>query len=161
MCKAKCPQCGFEFEAIQPQPIVNTRWTEAEDAALLREYQTERKTISQIAEDMNRTQNAVRNRLHILRGAGKGKQTVVISVSMSAQEYDDLRAATERANDSKKKMHEAECESREIWTAAYNFLKAIDGSGVTLPPEIKKRAEYLDRTLLQFMPDAKPQKTFI
>ena len=71
MCKAICPQCGFEFEAKSPAPIVNARWTAEEDATLLRLYQNERKTIPQIAEEMNRTQDAVRNHLHALRGAGK------------------------------------------------------------------------------------------
>ena len=44
MCKAICPQCGFEFEAKSPAPIVNARWVAEEDATLLRLYQNERKT---------------------------------------------------------------------------------------------------------------------
>lgn len=161
MCKAKCPQCGFEFEVAPPQPIVNARWTEAEDAALLRAYQVDRKTIAQIAEEMNRTQDAVRNHLHALRGAARGKQTVVISVSMSAQEYDDLRAATERATENHKKARRAERDARDISTAAYMLLKEIERSSADLPPEIKKKAASLEKTIHSILQDETPQKTFL
>lgn len=95
MCKTKCPQCGFEFEAQKPSPIVNVQWTEHEDKLLLYKYQSERKTIPQIAEELNRTQDAVRNHLFKLRGAGKQTNSVTISVSMTAGEYDRLRADVE------------------------------------------------------------------
>lgn len=161
MCKAICPQCGFEFEAKSPAPIVNARWTAEEDATLLRLYQNERKTIPQIAEEMNRTQDAVRNHLHALRGAGKPRGAVTVSVSMTAEEYDNMRSASERESETRSQMHRTERKSREIAEAAYFLLKAIKTTAVELPAEARRAQAELEKVVKAYAPTDGRQKTFI
>lgn len=85
MCKPiKCPQCGHEFT---PERVINSgAWTKKEDELLLHGYQKERKTIADLADELNRSQDATRNRLYILRGGGKPKD-VTASVQLTAKEY--------------------------------------------------------------------------
>lgn len=161
MCKAICPQCGFEFEAKSPVPIVNARWTAEEDAILLRLYQNERKIIPQIAEEMNRTQDAVRNHLHALRGAGKHRGAVTISVSMTAEEYDNMRAASERESESRSQMHRAERKGREIAESAYFLLKAIKTASVELPAEARRAQAELEKAVKAYALTDGRQKTFM
>lgn len=92
MCKpTKCPQCGCEFTP-EKEKLKAGAWTPEEDELLLKGYQKERKLIREIADELNRSQDATRNRLYELRGAGKTKG-VTASVSLSAEEYDEMRAA--------------------------------------------------------------------
>lgn len=147
MCKATCPQCGFEFEAKPPAPIVNARWTAEENATLLRLYQNERKTIPQIAEEMNRTQDAVRNHLHALREAGKPRGAVTVSVSMTAEEYDNMRAASERESETRLQMHRTERKNREIAEAAYFLLETIKTTAVELPDEALRVQAALEKAV--------------
>ena len=88
MCKpVKCPQCGHEFT---PERVTKSgAWTPEEDKLLLRLYQKERKLIAEIANELNRTQDATRNRLYLLRGGGKPKG-VTASVQLTATEYDEM-----------------------------------------------------------------------
>ena len=92
MCKAKCPQCGFEFEVQKPPTVSNLRWTQEEETALLRLYQAERRTIPQIAEELNRTQDAVRNHLFKLQGAGRKPDTVIQQNARRSREGEQRKA---------------------------------------------------------------------
>lgn len=70
MCKpVKCPQCGHEF--TPERAIKSGAWTPEEDELLLNGYQKERKTIAELSDELNRSQDATRNRLFVLRGGGK------------------------------------------------------------------------------------------
>ena len=73
MCKpVKCPQCGHEF--TPERAIKSGAWTPEEDELLLNGYQKERKTIAELSDELNRSQDATRNRLFVLRGGGKPKR---------------------------------------------------------------------------------------
>lgn len=113
MCKAvKCPQCGHEF--TPEQAVVKTgAWTPEEDKLLLQGYQKERKTISQISDELNRTQDATRNRLYLLRGGGKQKG-VTANVQMSAKEFDEMRAARTEVKNARKVVEQAKATEREL-----------------------------------------------
>lgn len=105
MCKSvKCPQCGHEFT---PEKNINSgAWTETEDKLLLKGYQKERKTIADLADELNRSQDATRNRLYILRGGGKPKG-VTASVQLTAKEYDEMREARAEVIHARKTVQQA------------------------------------------------------
>ena len=61
MCKTvKCPQCGHEF--TPERAIKSGAWTPEEDELLLNGYKKERKTIAELSDELNRSQDATRNR---------------------------------------------------------------------------------------------------
>ena len=123
MCKAvKCPQCGHEF--IPERAAVKTgAWTPEEDELLLHGYQKERKTIAQLSEELNRTQDATRNRLYLLRGGGKPKG-VTASVQLSAKEFDEMRAARTEVKNARKVVEQAKATEREL-SAFYALGKQL------------------------------------
>lgn len=112
MCKTvKCPQCGQEF--TPKRAIKSGAWTPEEDELLLRGYQKERKTIADLADELNRSQDATRNRLYTLRGAGKPKG-VTASVSLSAKEYDEMRAARQEVKSARQAVEKMKSTEREL-----------------------------------------------
>lgn len=112
MCKTvKCPQCGQEF--TPERAIKSGAWTPEEDELLLRGYQKERKTIADLADELNRSQDATRNRLYTLRGAGKPKG-VTASVSLSAKEYDEMRAARQEVKSARQAVEKMKSTEREL-----------------------------------------------
>lgn len=123
MCKpVRCPQCGHEFTPERDKPKLGA-WTIEEDEQLLRGYQKERKTIADLAEELNRTQDATRNRLYVLRGAGKAKG-VTATVSLSAKEFDEMRAARTEVKNARKVVEQAKATEREL-TAFYTIGKRL------------------------------------
>lgn len=113
MCKPiKCPQCGHEFTPEKNKPKTGA-WTPEEDEILLNRYQKERKLISEIAEELNRSQDATRNRLYVLRGAGKTKN-ITASVSLSAAEYDEMRAARTEVIRARETVQQAKATERDL-----------------------------------------------
>lgn len=112
MCKpTKCPQCGCEFT---PEKNINSgAWTETEDELLLKGYQKERKTIADLADELNRSQDATRNRLYILRGGGKPKG-VTASVQLTAKEYDEMRAARTEVIHARETMQQAKATEHDL-----------------------------------------------
>ncbi len=125
MCKAvKCPQCGHEFTP-ERAAVKAGAWTPEEDELLLRLYQKERKLISEIAEELNRTQDATRNRLYVLRGAGKGGSgNITASVQLSAKEFDEMRAARTEVKNARKVVEQAKATEREL-SAFYALGKQL------------------------------------
>jgi len=123
MCKAiKCPQCGHEFTPA-PVAVKAGAWTPEEDKLLLNGYQKERKLISELAEELNRTQDATRNRLYVLRGGGKPKG-VTASVQLSAKEFDEMRAARTEVKQARKAVEQAKATEREL-SAFYAIGKQL------------------------------------
>ena len=123
MCKAiKCPQCGHEFTP-ERAAVKTGVWTPEEDELLLRGYQKERKFISQLAEELNRSQDATRNRLYHLRGGGKAKG-VTASVQLSAKEFDEMRAARTEVKNARKAVEQAKATEREL-SAFYALGKQL------------------------------------
>lgn len=123
MCKAvKCPQCGHEFTPEQAA-VKTGAWTQEEDELLLQGYQKERKTIAQISDELNRTQDATRNRLYLLRGGGKQKG-VTANVQMSAKEFDEMRAARNEVKNARKVVEQAKATEREL-SAFYALGKQL------------------------------------
>lgn len=113
MCKpVKCPQCGHEF--TPERATKSGAWTHEEDELLLQLYQKERKLIAEIADELNRTQDATRNRLYQLRGAGKGKGKVTASVQLSAKEFDEMRAARTEVKQARKAVEQVKATEREL-----------------------------------------------
>ena len=105
MCKpVKCPQCGHEF--TPERAIKSGAWTPEEDELLLNGYQKERKTIAELSDELNRSQDATRNRLFVLRGGGKPKG-VTASVQLTAKEYDEMRAARQEVKNARKLVEQA------------------------------------------------------
>ena len=125
MCKAvKCPQCGHEFTPEQAA-VKTGAWTPEEDELLLNGYQKERRTIAQLAEELNRTQDATRNRLFVLRGGGKPKG-VTAAVQMTAKEYDEMRAARTEVKNARKAVAQVKATEREL-SAFYSLgTKLLD-----------------------------------
>lgn len=112
MCKpVKCPQCGHEF--TPERATKSGAWTPEEDELLLRLYQKERKLIAEIADELNRTQDATRNRLYLLRGGGKPKG-VTASVQLSAKEFDEMRAARTEVKQARKAVEQAKATEQEF-----------------------------------------------
>ena len=111
MCKAVCPECGYEFEFVRN--CNKGPWTAAEDEHILKAYQAERKTISQIADETNRTQDAVRNRLFTLRGAGS-KNGAAFVVHTTPAEYEKMRDAKEQAKTAKRELKKATAALKKI-----------------------------------------------
>lgn len=112
MCKpVKCPQCGHEF--TPERATKSGAWTPEEDELLLRLYQKERKLITEIADELNRTQDATRNRLYLLRGGGKPKG-VTASVQLSAKEFDEMRAARTEVKQARKAVEQVKATEREL-----------------------------------------------
>lgn len=112
MCKlVKCPHCGHEF--LPERNIKTGAWTPEEDKLLLHGYQKERKTIADLADELNRSQDATRNRLYNLRGGGKQKDTTV-SVSLSAKEFDEMRAARQEVKQARKAVEQVKSTEREL-----------------------------------------------
>lgn len=107
----KCPQCGHEF--TPERATKSGAWTPEEDELLLRLYQKERKLIAEIADEFNRTQDATRNRLYLLRGGGKPKG-VTASVQLSAKEFDEMRAARTEVKQARKVAEQAKATEREL-----------------------------------------------
>jgi predicted transcriptional regulator len=157
MCKAKCPQCGFEFEAQKPPTVSNLRWTQEEETALLRLYQTERKTIPQIAEELNRTQDAVRNHLFKLRGTGRKPDTVTVAVTMTAEEYSRMQGAAERESNAKHRATVAESQANRIAGAAAMLVSLIRTAGAP-QTDIEKATQSVEAEIRHM---AMRQKTFI
>ena len=123
MCKAvKCPQCGHEFTPEQAA-VKTGAWTPEEDELLLSGYQKERKTIAQLSEELNRTQDATRNRLYVIRGGGKPKG-VTASVQMTAKEYDEMRAARTEVKNARKAVAQVKATEREL-SAFYSLGKKL------------------------------------
>ena len=123
MCKPiKCPQCGHEFTP-ERAAVKAGAWTPEEDELLLRGYQKERKLISELAEELNRTQDATRNRLYTLRGGGKPKN-VTASVQLSAKEFDEMRAARTEVKQARKAVEQAKAAEREL-SAFYALGKQL------------------------------------
>lgn len=112
MCKPiKCPQCGHEFT---PERVINSgAWTEKEDELLLHGYQKERKTIADLADELNRSQDATRNRLYILRGGGKPKG-VTASVQLTAKEYDEMREARQEVKAARQLVENSKNKERDL-----------------------------------------------
>lgn len=112
MCKpVKCPQCGHEFT---PERVTKSgAWTPEEDELLLQLYQKERKLIAEIADELNRSQDATRNRLYLLRGGGKPKG-VTASVQLSAKEFDEMRAARTEVKQARKAVEQVKATEREL-----------------------------------------------
>lgn len=66
MCKpVKCPQCGHEF--TPERAIKSGAWAPEEDELLLNGCQKDRKTIAELSDELNRSQDATRNRIWQLR----------------------------------------------------------------------------------------------
>lgn len=108
----KCPQCGHEFTP-ERAAVKSGAWTPEEDELLLQGYQKERKTIAQLSEELNRTQDATRNRLYLLRGGGKSKG-VTASVQLSAKEFDEMRAARTEVKNARKIAEQAKATKHEL-----------------------------------------------
>lgn len=108
----KCPQCGHEFTPERAD-VKSGAWTPEEDELLLQGYQKERKTIAQLSEELNRTQDATRNRLYLLRGGGKPKG-VTASVQLSAKEFDEMRAARTEVKQARKAVEQVKATEREL-----------------------------------------------
>ncbi len=122
MCKpVKCPQCGHEF--TPERAIKSGAWTPEEDELLLHGYQKERKTIAQLSEELNRSQDATRNHLFVLRGGGKPKG-VTASVQLSAKEFDKMRAARQEVKSARKLVEQAKDTEREL-SAFYALGKQL------------------------------------
>lgn len=112
MCKpVKCPQCGHEFTPERATKL--GAWTPEEDELLLQLYQKERKLIAEIADELNRTQDATRNRLYLLRGGGKPKG-VTASVQLSAKEFDEMRAARTEVKQARQAVEQVKATEREL-----------------------------------------------
>ena len=112
MCKpVKCPKCGHEFTPARETK--SGAWTPEEDELLLRGYQKERKTVTDLADELNRSQDATRNRLYTLRGAGKEKG-VTASVTLTAKEFDEMRAARQEIKTARKLVEQAKGTEREL-----------------------------------------------
>lgn len=123
MCKAvKCPQCGHEFKP-EREAVKTGAWTPEEDKQLLHGYQKERKLISEIAEELNRSQDATRNRLYILRGGGK-PNGITASVQLSAKEFDEMRAARTEVKKARKAVEQVKATEREL-SAFYSLGKQL------------------------------------
>ena len=123
MCKpVKCPQCGHEFTPEQAA-VKTGAWTPEEDELLLSGYQKERKTIAQLSEELNRTQDATRNRLYVIRGGGEPKG-VTASVQMTAKEYDEMRAARTEVKNARKAVAQVKATEREL-SAFYSLGKKL------------------------------------
>ena len=123
MCKAvKCPQCGHEFTP-ERAAVKTGAWNPEEDELLLHGYQKERKTIAQLSEELNRSQDATRNRLYLLRGGGKPK-SVTASVQLSAKEFDEMRAARTEVKNARKAIEQAKATEREL-SAFYALGKQL------------------------------------
>lgn len=118
----KCPQCGHEFTPEQAA-VKTGAWTTEEDELLLQGYQKERKTIAQISDELNRTQDATRNRLYLLRGGGKQKG-VTASVQLTAKEFDEMRAARTEVKNARKVVEQAKATEREL-SAFYALGKQL------------------------------------
>jgi uncharacterized Zn finger protein (UPF0148 family) len=113
MCKVvKCPQCGHEFTP-ERAAVKTGAWTPEEDELLLNGYQKERKTIAELSDELNRSQDAARNRLFVLRGGGKPKG-VTASVQLTAKEYDEMRAARQEVKSARKLVEQAKDTEREL-----------------------------------------------
>lgn len=107
----KCPQCGHEF--TPERATKSGAWTPEEDELLLQLYQKERKVIAEITDELNRTQDATRNRLYLLRGGGKPKG-VTASVQLSAKEFDEMRAARTEVKQARKAVEQAKATEQEL-----------------------------------------------
>ena len=118
----KCPQCGHEFTPEQAA-VKTGAWTTEEDELLSQGYQKERKTIAQISDELNRTQDATRNRLYLLRGGGKQKG-VTASVQLTAKEFDEMRAARTEVKNARKVVEQAKATEREL-SAFYALGKQL------------------------------------
>lgn len=145
MCKpVKCPQCGHEFTPERDKPRSGA-WTPEEDELLLRGYQKERKTIADLAEELDRSQDATRNRIYVLRGAGKAKG-VTAAVSLSAKEFDEMRAARTEVKNARKVVEQAKATERELsafYAVGKRLLDARQNKRVIAPlfAELQKLVE--------------------
>lgn len=89
MRKIICPECGAEF-VPEKEDFISGTWTPKEDSEIVSLYNNNA-SILEISEQLNRSPDAVRNRLYILRN--KGGRAVKINVSVTAAEYDEMRTA--------------------------------------------------------------------
>lgn len=110
MCKITCPNCNYEIDFVRQTK--QGAWTTAEDEQILKAYQTERKTIAQIADAINRTQDAVRNRLYQLRGAGKNCATFVVHTT--PKEFEAMREGKHEAKQAKRELKKATAALKKI-----------------------------------------------
>lgn len=87
MRKIICPECGAEF-IPEKEEFNSGAWTPKEDSEIVSLYNKDA-SILEISEQLNRSPDAVRNRLYILRN--QGRRAVKINVSVTAAEYDEMR----------------------------------------------------------------------
>ncbi|OGO90319.1 MAG: hypothetical protein A2Y17_12180 [Clostridiales bacterium GWF2_38_85] len=130
----KCPECGHEFIPERDEPKLGT-WTTQEDEQLLHSYQAERKLIREIADELGRTQDATRNRLYELRGAGKAK-AVSVAVQMTSKEYDEMRAARDNlkaAKAAERQLKNTEAELASLYSAVSELISAKRNHKNTAP----------------------------
>ncbi|MGI6269832.1 MAG: SANT/Myb-like DNA-binding domain-containing protein [Candidatus Howiella sp.] len=148
MCKVKCPECGCEFDFTRQ--CNKGPWTAAEDEQILKAYQAERKTLSQIAEEMNRTQDAVRNRLYSLRGAGKPAGVAAV-VHLTAKDYDDMRAAKRTAKEAKRDLKRVTSALKKISSllADGGFIRDFDEEFVITNKTALQEALYIAQDCLK------------
>ncbi len=108
MRKIICPECGAEFVPGKEE-FNSGKWAAHEDAEITSLYNSG-SPILEISERLNRSPDAVRNRLYILRNSGR---RVNISVSVSATEFDEMREAYKESQAHKLRGCES-CVSRYI-----------------------------------------------
>jgi uncharacterized Zn finger protein (UPF0148 family) len=149
MCKTVCPQCGYEYE-FERGPLNSGKWTAEEDKQLLQGYQTERKTLAQIAEDMNRSQDAVRNRLYILRGAGRKNEAAFI-IHTTPAEYEKMRAAKKQAKAAKQELKKTTAALKKISAllADSGFIRDFDEEFVITNKAALQEALYIAKDCLR------------
>ena len=71
--------------------------------------------IVEIAEELNRSQDATRNRLYLLRDGGKSKGGgITASVQLSAKEFDEMRAARTEVKQARKAVEQVKATEREL-----------------------------------------------
>ena len=68
MRKIICPECGAEF-VPEKEDFISGTWTPKEDSEIVSLYNNNA-SILEISEQLNRSPDAVRNRLYILRNKG-------------------------------------------------------------------------------------------
>lgn len=93
----------------------------------------------------DRSQDATRNRLYVLRGAGKAKG-VTAAVSLSAKEFDEMRAARTEVKNARKVVEQAKATERELsafYAVGKRLLDARQNKRVIAPlfAELQKLVE--------------------
>ena len=148
MCKAICPECGYEFDFVRN--CNKGPWTAEEDERILKAYQAERKTISQIADETNRTQDAVRNRLFVLRGAGRKNEAAFI-IHTTPAEYEKMRAAKKQAKAAKQELKKTTVALKKISALLTDsgFIRDFDEEFVITNKAALQEALYIAKDCLK------------